>query len=114
MKPEELYAVIATRLGESEDTREVHLDRVGEALGLAAASADDVDRVLGRLEAAGRRIVAPDGGDGESKLATVLATARDLRTKLGRTPRAAEIAAAAGISEDDVRHALGLARVMGR
>lgn len=106
--------MIATLLGESEDSREVHLDRVGEALGLAAASADDVDRVLARLEAAGRTVVAPEGGGGEVKLAKVLAVARELRTRLGRTPRAAEIAAAAGLSEDDVRHALGLARVMGR
>lgn len=114
MTPAELEAVAARLLAESEDTREVNLDQIGEALGLAAAGADDVDALLSRLEGAGRRVVAPAGGDGERKLAQVLAAARSLRTKLGRTPKPLEIAAATGLTEADVRHALGLAKVMGR
>ena len=114
MTPAQLEAALQKLLAESEDSREVHLDRIGEAIGLAAAGTDDVEQLLARLEAKGRRVVAPQGGDGERKLARVLEAARALRTKLGRTPRPAEIAAETGLSEDDVRHALGLAQVMGR
>lgn len=114
MTPAEIEAVVAKLLAESEDTREVELDRIGEAIGFAVAGSDDVERVLEALEKQGRRVVAPEGGGGERKLGRVLEAARDLRTKLGRTPRASEIAAAAGISEEDVKHALDLARVIGR
>ncbi len=114
MTPAELEATLQRLLAESEDSREVHLDRIGEAIGLAAAGTDDVDQLLTRLEANGRRVIAPSGGDGERKLARVLDAARVLRTKLGRTPRPTELAAETGLSEEDVRHALGLARVMGR
>jgi DNA-directed RNA polymerase sigma subunit (sigma70/sigma32) len=47
-------------------------------------------------------------------LKTVVATARALSVELGRRPSVAEIAARSGLTEDDVRHALSLARVMQR
>lgn len=114
MTPDELDAVVARLLTESEDTRAIHIDRIGEVIGLAAAGADEIERVLARLEESDRTVVAPEGGDGERKLARVIETARVLRTKLGRTPRPSEIAAESGLSENDVRHALGLASVIGR
>lgn len=114
MTPEELEKLIAELTREGEDRREIDLDRIGEALGLAVASTDEIDRVMGSLEARGIRVVAPEGGGGERKLAEVLKAARVLRTKLGRAPNVREIAEASGLSEGDVRHALELSKVMGR
>jgi len=101
-------------LRESEDSRAVTLDQIGEALGVLAVSADEIDALMRALEEAGRRIDAPDGQHGESRLRTVIATARELRTELGRAPRASEIAARAKMPIEHVEHALALAKVMQR
>lgn len=90
------------------------LDEIGEALGVMAVSAEEIDALMAELEAAGRRIEGPDGAQGESRLRLVLATARELRAELGRTPRAEEIAQRASIPIEAVRHALALAKVMQR
>lgn len=110
----DLASVVATLLAESERTREVTLDAIGDAIGTRAASAEDVDAILRELESRGRRIVGPEGGTGEAHLKTVLTTARALLAELGRKPTIAEIAQRAAMSEPDVRHALFLSRIMQR
>ena len=92
----------------------ITLDAIGDAIGTRAASADEIDVMLSILESRGRRVVSPEGGSGESKLKSVLDAARALRAELGRPPHQDEIAARAGISREDVEHALALARIMQR
>jgi hypothetical protein len=106
--------VVDALLAASEASGEVTLDAIGEALGTRAASHDDVDAILHALEARGRRVVAPEDGGGEEKLRRVLATARALLAEGGKKPSVAEIAARSGLAEDEVRHALALARVIQR
>lgn len=106
--------VVARVLQQSEDSREVTLDEIGDALGVLAVSADEIDAIMTALESAGRRIVGPEEAQGESRLMTVVATARALRDELGRTPRTDEIAARASMPLEAVRHALSLARIMQR
>lgn len=113
MKPE-LQAVLDALLAASDDTREVSLDSLGEALGTHAVSTDDVDEIMRALESSGRRVIGPEGGGGEDDLRIVVTTARTLVTELGRKPSVPEIAARSGLSEEDVRHALALAQVMQR
>jgi hypothetical protein len=66
------------------------------------------------LESKGRRVVGPEGGGGEERLKKVVEAARTLGPELGRKPTLAEIAACAGLSPLEVRHALALLRVMQR
>lgn len=106
--------VATALLRASEDRRAVTLDEIGEALGVLAVSADEIDALMAELETAGRTIEAPDVAAGESRLRIVLAIARTLRAELGRTPRPEEIAARASIPLEAVRHALALAKVMQR
>jgi hypothetical protein len=113
MRPE-LHKVLEVLLVESEISGEVHIDRIGEALGFVAAGADDVDAMLDILEASGRKVVAPEGGGGELRLHAVITSARALTTVLGRKPKPKEIAVHAGLTEEEVRNALALAQVMGR
>lgn len=111
---QELHKVLEALLVESEVSGQVHIDRIGEALGLVAAGADDVDAMLDILEASGRKVVAPEGGGGELRLHAVLKAARALTPTLGRKPRPKEIAEHSGLTEEEVRTALALAQVMGR
>jgi len=110
----ELLNVLERLLAASEDTNAVSLDRIGEALGVLAVGADEIDALFAELEARGRRITGPEGGGGQERLRVVIAVARELSRELGRKPRLAEIAERAGLDEEKVRHALALAKVMGR
>lgn len=92
----------------------IELDAIGEAIGARAIGQDEIDAMLSAIEARGRRVVSPPGGRGEIQLKSVLDAARVLRGELGRPPRPDEIAARAGISREDVQHALSLARIMQR
>jgi hypothetical protein len=111
---DELRRVVDALLAASEDSRQVTLDAVGDAIGTLAVDARDVEAIFDALEAAGRRIGAPSGSHGESRLREVLVAARALRAELGRAPTAEEVAARSGLSLDAVRHALALAKVMQR
>jgi len=93
---------------------ELTLNEVADAVGALPVSAQDIEVVFDALERAGRHVVAPAGGNGVEHLRRVLPAARRLRTELGRSPTILEIAAACGLPMDSVRHALALARVMGR
>ena len=110
----ELAAVVDGLLRDTAKGGTITLDAIGDAIGTRAASADEIDVMLSMIEAQGRHVVSPEGGSGESKLKSVLDAARALRAELGRPPRHDEIAARAGISREDVQHALALARIMQR
>ena len=53
MLPSKLEPVLARLLADSEASRSVTLDEVGEAVGVTAVSTDDVDALLDALERAG-------------------------------------------------------------
>ena len=110
----DLASVVAELLRTSREGDTITLDAVGDAIGTRAASADEIDVMLTMIEEAGRHVASEESGRGEAKLKSVLDAARALRAELGRPPRHDEIAARAGISRDDVQHALALARIMQR
>lgn len=112
--PPRLGRIVAELLATSERSRKVSIDAIGEAFGLSAASSTDVDLVMTALEAKGRSIVAPTGGDGPERLREVLIAAKALQTELGRAPRADEIATRANMPTDRVWRALAFAKVLGR
>jgi len=113
MRPE-LLSIRDALLEASAETRAISLDAVGEAIGTRAVAPDEIEALLASLEASGRTILGPEGGGGEARLKAVLTAARALGPELGRKPTIAEIATRAGLSEEQVRHALALARVMQR
>jgi sigma-70-like protein len=112
--PSKLAPVVERLLAKSAASRKITLDEVGEAIGVVPVSTDDVDALLGALERAGREVIGPQGARGVTNLQRVIPAARILAGSLGRPATLAEIATHTGLSEEDVRHALALGRVMGR
>lgn len=110
----ELQAIVQSLLVASKDSREVTLDAIGEAIGTRAVSSPEIDAMIGALEIKGRKVVGPQGGDGEQQLKKVVLAARELAPVLGRKPTAAEIATHAGLTAEQVRHALELLTIMQR
>src|SRR5450432_29436 len=110
--PANVPGIIAVLLAGSKAGDVIELDAIGDAVGATAITQEQIDAILTALEAAGRRVASPSGeGAGEARLKRVLEAARLLRTELGRAPRPEEIAPRAGLSTDEVKHALALARV---
>lgn len=107
-----LARIVTLLLSRSQRSRRVSLDALGDAFGTDVASSDDVDAVMRALEDEGRVIEAPAGGDARQQLGAVLAAARALRVELGRAPKAAEVAARAGVDVALVQRALTFARVL--
>jgi hypothetical protein len=110
----DLAKLVADLLAGTAKGDAIELDAIGEAIGARAISQDEIDAVLSAIEKRGRRVVSPEGGRGEASLKIVLDAARVLRADLGRAPRPDEIAQRAGISREEVQHALALARVIQR
>lgn len=109
-----LLAVVDALLAASEDARTVDIDAIGDALGTEVATGADVEAVFDALEAAGRTIVAPEGGHLKARLGDVLAAARSIGAATGRRATIGEIAAATDLREDQVRHALAFGSILGR
>lgn len=112
--PQHLRSALDTLLANSEDARKVTLDEIGDAIGTGAVDANQIDAMLTELEDKGRTIVAPSGQNGVAALMKILPAARALQKELGRTARVNEIAERTGLTVDEVRRALLLARVMAR
>jgi hypothetical protein len=110
----DLQLIVDALLAGSESSREISLDAIGDAIGPKAVSAEDVDAIMTALESRGRHVVGPSPGNGEERLGKVIEAARALGSELGRRPNVIEIAARSGLTIEEVRHALGLARVMQR
>lgn len=91
----------------------VELDTIGELLGDLAVGAQDIERLLTQLEAAGCPIAMASPPVAQH-LAVVLSTARDLTRLLGRAPRPTEIAESSGLALGSVRGALLFAQVLQR
>ena len=94
--------------------RRITLDELGDAIGAAAITVEEIDLVITTLEERGVAV----GGDAPlpatTHHGTVLRTARQLRAELGRTPSPDEIAARSALSAQDVRIALFAAQILQR
>jgi hypothetical protein len=109
-----LQAVVEALLAASEDSRQLSIDDVGEALGTEVATGADVEAIFDALEAAGRTLLSPQDGQLKERLRAVLEAARSIGAARGRRATVPEIAAATGLGEDRVRHALAFGRILGR
>ena len=112
--PPHLAQIVESLLARSEDRREIDHDEIGDAIGDRRIDADEIDRLFTALEAAGRKVRAPQGAKGVESLRTVLVAARALQAELGRRPSVDDIAARTALPAAAVRHALLLAKVMSR
>jgi 2-hydroxychromene-2-carboxylate isomerase len=114
MKRPELAAVLTRLLVDSERTRKVSLDRIGEAIGTHAVSTDEIESLFSALEARGRTVVAQSGGDGERLLKQVVSAARELKQDATRRITIDDVAQHAGITREQVISALALLHIMQR
>jgi hypothetical protein len=112
LKAVDLKAIIAGLL--ALDSEAIDLDAIGEAIGDRAVSVDEIDQIIGTLEASGRRVGAHETNPPSETLVRVVRAARELRTTLGRVPTSAEIAAHAQLEVAAVCGALLFVRVMQR
>jgi hypothetical protein len=94
--------------------KSLSLDRIAEAIGTLPVSSDDIDEIFTWLEARGRIVGEPPIGPASAALQAVLASARTLKAKLGRTPNASEIAAHSGLGLEAVQRALFFAKILQR
>ncbi len=113
---EPLRAIVDALLSAAaRDSRAVvSLDELASAIGTRAVSQDEIDAMIEVLEAAGQKVESTATGKASDHLRAVLSAARALAPELGRRATTAEIAARAGLTLEDVRHALALAKVMQR
>jgi hypothetical protein len=108
----ELQPIVAALLASGE--RVLDLDRVGEEIGAAAVTVDDIEQIFTALENAGRVIGDPHAAPASTLLKAVIAAARELQRELQRRPSHQEIATRAGISARAVNLALQFAQVLQR
>jgi hypothetical protein len=113
MRPD-LVALVDKLLEGTAPGDAITLDAIGEAIGARRVGQDEIDEMLSTIEARGRIVTTPAGGQGEARLKRVLEAARALRAELGRAPRAAQIAERAGLTPSEVEHALALAKIIQR
>ena len=85
------------------------LDDIGEAVGDAALTYDDIEKVIVRLEAAGR-LIAEDKIDLSAGLREVLGAARRHREQFQRAPTVSELVEATALPRQTVLAALRFAQ----
>lgn len=91
----------------------VELDAVGNAIGSARVSIEEIEVIFTAIEAAGRSL-----GDqqlqAKAHLPSVIAAARRIEQEAGRRPTLQELSAATQLSLSEVKAALLFASVLGR
>lgn len=114
MRPE-LQLILEQLMAASASSREVSLDALGEAIGNRAVSYTDVDSMIAALEAEGYAVTGAQADlRGEQHLGAVIAALRASAGRGRRRPTLPELAEQTGLSVEQVRHALVLARIMQR
>jgi hypothetical protein len=93
---------------------ELSLDAIAEALGTLNIDSEEIDALFSWLEARGRRIGEASIGRASTSLGEVLRAARALKSTLGRTPTAPEIAEHSGVPLEAVRRALLFSQIVQR
>jgi DNA-directed RNA polymerase sigma subunit (sigma70/sigma32) len=114
--PEHLRPVIRALLDAFAPGDDIPLDAIGDAFGALKIGVDEIELAFDVIEKEGRTIAKETNevGAGKKRLNAVIDAGRRLRGKLGRTPTRKEIAKEAKLTEDEVQHALALAKVMQR
>jgi hypothetical protein len=84
----------------------VHLNDLAEVIGGRPVTPEEIEDLVDRLEAAGRRVGEDLDDQDVSVMGAALASARRLQASLGRRPTVAEIARDAGLAPHAVRRAL--------
>lgn len=107
----DVEGILGRLLGNREHT--ISLDTIGEAVGAAAITQDEIAQILDRLEAAGKEIGSPSSKL-RQQLLPVLTQARRIKHERQDTPNVSAIAEATGLTVAEVRAALLYASVMGR
>ena len=107
----EVIDELVTRHG---TTTRVDLNDIAEAIGDHAVSYDEVELIIGELEARGCRVGGQPSVREMTLLREVLTAARKLQAELGRRPRVEEIAAAIEQPTFVVRRAVENGGTMGR
>ncbi|HEY6882151.1 MAG TPA: hypothetical protein VI299_29175 [Polyangiales bacterium] len=92
----------------------ITLDAIGDAIGAHAVSTDEIDALFTSLEARGRTIAAPAGGEGEQWLKRVIQAARELKQAAPRRLTIDDVAQHAGLPRQRVISALALLHIMQR
>jgi hypothetical protein len=110
----ELGSIVDDLVAASGVSREVSLDALGDAIGTLAVSYVEIDAMIGALEAKHLRVTAGSERRGEADLRTLLQAVRAFSAEFGRRPSIAEVSERVGLSSEQVKHALVLARVMQR
>jgi hypothetical protein len=105
-------AVILQNLLDRDESA-LSLDTIGDAIGTAAITPDEIEELFSALEAAGRQVEKATPNVREH-LGVVLREARRLKQELKTAPTVESIAASTGLDESAVRAALLYASVMGR
>ena len=105
--------VLAGLLAASEDSRQVRLDDIGDAVADHAVTADDIDALIEALEREGRAVGGSEGLSGIEALRRIIVAARTL-SATGLRPRVRDLVEATGLAEHEVRKALLFARVLAR
>ena len=98
----------------ADPKKEISLDELGAAIGDRAASTDEIDAMIATLESKGKSVGTRSGKSGVAMLRTTLEAARAIAEERGEKPTHAAIAERSGLTVDEVRQALALARVMQR
>jgi hypothetical protein len=106
-------AIVTELLVRHRASGRVHLNDIDEVIGNAEVSYDEVDHIVGRLEACGLAVGEPPDDAAIAVMREVLASARRLRSALDRAPTVEEIAGDSGHAEHLVRRALESARSAG-
>lgn len=104
-------AIIDALLNREEPV--LSLDAIGDAIGAAPITSEEIEQVFEALQSAGRRVerVTPRVRE---DLALVLRAARRLKAEQASAPSIESIASATGLDEGAVRAALLYASVLGR
>ena len=99
-------AIVQELLQRHRASGRVHLNDLGEVIGVQAVTQAEIEAIVDRLEAEGLRVGEALDEEDMSMLRAVLDAVRRLRESLGRRPTVAEIARGAGCAEHEVRRAL--------
>jgi hypothetical protein len=101
-----IEAIVEELLRRHRASGRVHLNDLGEVIGVQAITQAEIEHIVDRLEAEGLRVGEALDDDDVSVLRAVLDAVRRLGASLGRRPTVGEIAREAGCAEHEVRRAL--------
>ena len=101
-----IETIVLELVGRHRVAGRVDLDDIAEVIDGRAVSYDEIDLIIGRLEAEGLRVGGPLSGQDVVVMRSVILSAHRLQQRLGRRPTVDEIAAECGHPARAVRRVL--------